>query len=86
MRAVVKDQPIDPDSVSKYLASKFGGDLSAVRDAMVELAESLDEDELAERAYPLYEQFRPKIPPGARGWGAKGSLDLARIRSLAEKE
>jgi len=28
-----------------------------------------------------YEQFRPAIPPGRRGWGAKGALDLDFIRS-----
>ena len=30
----------------------------------------------------LYEQFRPAIPEGEAGWGAKGVLDLAKIESL----
>ena len=34
-------------------------------------------DELAQRGFGLYEQFRPKIPEGVSGWGAKGELDLA---------
>ena len=83
VRAVVKDKPIEPAKVAKYLAGKFGDDLVAARAAMAELAGAIEPDELAERAFSLYEQFRPQIPPGRRGWGAKGKLDLALIRSLA---
>lgn len=39
----------------------------------------------ADSAYSLYEKFRPKIPDGARGWGASGTLDLELIRSLARR-
>jgi hypothetical protein len=83
IRAVVRDRPIDPASVARYLDKKFGGDLAAVREAMTTLADALNVDELADEAYSLYEQFRPDIPPGTRGWGAKGALDLNFIRSLA---
>ncbi len=85
VRAVVKDQPIDPAAVQTYLEKKFGDDLAAVRDAMADLAGAFDEDALAEAAYGLYERFRPAIPRGRRGWGAKGELDLDFIRSLAEE-
>jgi hypothetical protein len=33
-----------------------------------------------------YEQFRPKIPEGVSGWGAKGELDWVLIRQLAAQE
>jgi len=82
IRAVVKDKPIDPVKVETYLASKFGDDLTAVRGAMEDLAGALDLEALAERSYALYEKFRPQIPAGKRGWGAKGELDLDFIRSL----
>jgi len=49
VRAVVKDQPIDPDKVERYLRSKFGEDLEAVRAAMDELAKSFDRKKLALR-------------------------------------
>lgn len=39
--------------------------------------------ELAERAFGLYEKFRPKIPAGTKGWGAKGTLDLEFVKELA---
>lgn len=54
--------------------------------AMAALAKSLARDELAAGAFSLYESFRPGIPAGVRGWGAKGVLDLAKIRALAVKE
>ena len=38
---------------------------------------------LAEKAYALYEKFRPEIPPGKKGWGASGKLDLDLIRKMA---
>jgi len=86
IRAVVKDKPIDPQKVRTYLDSKFGGRLDDVRAAMGDLAGAFEAAELIERAYRLYEQFRPKISPGRHGWGAKGTLDLELIRSLAQKD
>jgi len=83
VRAVIKDKPLDPTVVGRYLASKFGDDLPAVRAAMGELADSMTPDELADAAYGLYERFRPVIASGKRGWGQKGDLDLGLIRSLA---
>ena len=85
VRAVVRDKPIDPAKVQRYLESKFGDDLPAVQEAMEHLAGALDRDDLADRAYSLYERFRPQIPPGKRGWGAKGELDLGFIRSLGTR-
>ncbi len=82
VRAVVKDKPIEPEKVEDYLAKKFGDDLKAVRAAMQDLAKAFKPDDLADAAYSLYEKFRPSIPPGKRGWGAKGTLDLKLIRSL----
>jgi len=83
LRALAKEKPIDPASVEKYLAGKFGSSLEAVRTAMADLAASLPPRDLAERAYGLYEQFRPSIPAGERGWGAAGVLDLDVIQNLS---
>lgn len=83
MRALSKDKPVSPDSVQRYLENKFGDSLSAVEAAMVALARSLSLEDLAARAYELYEGFRPEVPTGTSGWGALGVLDLARIRAAA---
>ena len=83
LRAVSQDKPVDPLSVQRYLDQKFGDNLGDVRFAMEALAESMSPEELSRRAYALYEQFRPEIPEGKRGWGAAGELDLEKIKSLA---
>ena len=83
LRALSKGKPIAPECVQRYLQSKFGDDLDAVERAMMALARSLPVDELAASAYRLYEEFRPAVPAGVRGWGAAGVLDLERIRNAA---
>jgi len=83
LRALSGESPIRPDSVQKYLESKFGDALDEVYKAMVDLAKSIELSRLAEKAYGLYEKFRPAIPPGKKGWGASGKLDLDLIRKMA---
>jgi hypothetical protein len=87
LRAVAKDQkPVTPQSVEKYLASKFGDALPDVRAAMVELARSRKPTALAEEGFRLYAAFRPTVPAGESGWGAKGTLSMKKIRGMAERE
>ncbi len=85
LRAAVSDQAIDPHGVERYLQRKFGANLDAVRQAMQSLARSIDPQALDRRAFALYEQFRPSVPEGTRGWGAAGELDLEKIEGLKEK-
>jgi hypothetical protein len=84
VRAVAGDRPVEPAGVERYLEGKFGEGLEAVRRAMEELAEAFKPSALAIKAFSLYERFRPEVPEGIRGWGAKGELDLDRIRELAD--
>ena len=86
LRAAAKDVPIQPQSVERYLEGKFGEALADVRQAMEELCRAYPPQELARKAYGLYEQFRPEIPEGVKGWGAAGELDLDYLRSLAENK
>ena len=83
VRAVIKNKPIEAKSVERYLESKFGETLGTVRAAMRDLAKAFRPEQLRTYAFSLYEEFRPAIPAGERGWGAKGDLDIDRIRSLA---
>ena len=78
-------KPDAPEAVERYLEDKFGAALPAARAAMKKLAAAYPKAELAERAYALYEAFRPKIPAGTRGWGAKGALDLEALARLAPR-
>jgi hypothetical protein len=82
-RAVLKDSVIEPKGVERYLAQKFGDALDEATAAMRALAKAYTPRQLGSMAYVLYERFRPEIPAGARGWGARGPLDLALIRRMA---
>lgn len=87
LRAVDKNQTaMTPASVEKYLKSKFGESLPAARAAMLKLAKSRTPEALAEEGFRLYEAFRPGVALGASGWGAKGSLSLAKIDGMAGRE
>jgi hypothetical protein len=83
VRAVIKNQPIEAKNVERYLESKFGESLGTAREAMRDLAKAFRPEQLSTNAFILYEEFRPAIPAGAKGWGAKGNLDIDRVRSLA---
>ena len=84
IRAVSGDKVIEPDNAARYLSQKFGDDLDSAREAMEALANAFPPDDLSEHAFALYETFRPQIPRGKKGWGAKGTLDLELIRSLTK--
>jgi hypothetical protein len=71
--------------VRRSLEDKFGENLKAVQAALKKLARAYPPKELAERCVGLYEQFRPEIPEGVQGCGAKGDLDLGRIERLAKE-
>jgi hypothetical protein len=86
VRVVNKNKPIDAKSTERYLESKFGESLGTARAAMRELAKAFRPEQLSRNAFSLYEKFRPTIPEGVAGWGAKGKLDVDRIRSLAAKK
>ena len=74
------------DGVRRYLSDKFGDHLKAVRSAMQKLAKAYRPQELAHDTYRLYERFRPDIPAGKKGWGAKGDLDLELIEQMAKRK
>jgi hypothetical protein len=83
LRACVRAEIIEPETVKTYLAKAFGERLSEVRSAMEMLARSMEAPDLATRALGLYESFRPAVSRGQAGWGQKGTLDLSRIAALA---
>ena len=86
IRAVNKAKPVDPGGVERYLEGKFGEALPDVREAISALAKAFKPEQLEREAFRLYEEFRPGIPEGVSGWGAKGELDLNRLRALAAKK
>ncbi len=86
VRAVIKNKPVEADSVERYLENKFGDSLETARTAMRNLAKIFRPEQLMTNAFSLYEKFRPAIPEGVQGWGARGNLDIGLIRSLAPEK
>jgi hypothetical protein len=74
-------KPADAAPVRRYIERAFGQRLAEVRGAMQALAASHEPDELNRIGFRLYEAFRPEVPEGVGGWGAKGELRIERIRS-----
>jgi hypothetical protein len=83
LRAASKSNPIKPESVTRYLESAFGDALDDVKGAMERLAHSMPPGRLTGEGFRLYEKFRPQVPAGVGGWGAKGVLDVKQIIALA---
>ena len=50
---------------------------------MADLAAAYEPLDLNRRGLRLYEKFRPEVPRGESGWGAKGELDLTKVRAAA---
>jgi hypothetical protein len=84
LRAAINGEAVHAEAVETYLQKKFGEDLDDTRAAMQKLAKAYTPKQLESKGYDLYEKFRPEIPEGKKGWGAKGELDLDYIRSLAK--
>jgi hypothetical protein len=82
LRAAKDGKPDSPEAVERYLRARFGDDYDDARAAMTALAKRFPPRELAAQAYSLYERFRPEVPAGQRGWGAKGVLDLGKLARL----
>ena len=77
LRAEDDGKPASAKSVQSYIARAFGDRLDEVRAAMEALAASLPSEELNRVGFRLYERFRPDVPEGAQGWGAKGNCGLS---------
>ncbi|KAF1344259.1 hypothetical protein BDV97DRAFT_78453 [Delphinella strobiligena] len=71
------------------LRAKFGGEdvYERVKRVFGERLEAWKgrEGELNDRAFGMYEEFRPDVATGQRGWGRKGSLSLAKVREVVAK-
>jgi hypothetical protein len=83
LRAEDNGKPRSARRVQGYIARAFGDRLAEVRAEMEGLAATLPPEELNRVGFRLYEHFRPDVPQGAQGWGAKGLLHIDRIRSAA---
>lgn len=85
VRAVKGKAIVTPEGTDAYLRAKFGNRLDDAREAMTSLAKAYRPAELAKESFHLYEAFRPAVPEGRKGWGAKGELDLRKIAAMGRQ-
>lgn len=83
IRAIIKGEEQKPEAAQKYIDSKFGEHLDDCIEALTTLARAYSAKDLEGAAFNLYMKFRPGVPEGVKGWGAKGELKLAEIAKLA---
>jgi hypothetical protein len=80
-QAVVGDKPKKANESA--LVKKFGEEAyERVKSAFQEALQlwTGQEDELNARAFHCYEDFRPTVPRGQKGWGRKGMLNLQTVK------
>jgi hypothetical protein len=67
------------------LKKKYGVDqYERVKSIFTEALKSWEgkKDELNHRAFHMYEDFRPSVAAGQKGWGRKGTLDLEKVKKV----
>ncbi|USW58061.1 hypothetical protein Slin15195_G113800 [Septoria linicola] len=66
------------------LSKKYGGEevYENVKKTMMDALDSWKgkEEELGKRGFHMYEDFRPSVAAGQKGWGRKGTLSLKTVR------
>lgn len=69
------------------LKSKFGDKFDMTLDLFKDSLSSWkgDEEGLNGKAFHMYEQFRPSVPPGQKGWGRQGLLSLEGAADIIRK-
>lgn len=71
------------------LTAKFGPEAyTRVKQTMEESLNAWreSEDDLNSKAFHMYEQFRPDVAKGQKGWGRKGELHLSKIKEAVSKK
>ncbi|KAI7229430.1 hypothetical protein KC330_g7448 [Hortaea werneckii] len=82
-KALVGEKP-KPGNEST-LSNKFGqAQYERAKGAFQDALDSWKgrESELDREAFKMYEEFRPTVPPGQKGWGRKGQLNLENVKSV----
>jgi hypothetical protein len=86
--AVVGSEGKGKPGSEEALKKKFGeAQYVSAKEAFEEVLKSWkgEEDDLNRKAFGFYEQFRPEVKSGQKGWGRKGELDLDKVTSVVSR-
>jgi hypothetical protein len=79
-----KPQSNDDGGLRKKYGERYDEVKKAFDDALATWKGS--EEELSKAGFGMYEDFRPNVSKGQKGWGRKGALDLDVVRKTITKE
>jgi hypothetical protein len=88
-RALVGSQEPGKPGAEAPLIKKFGQkEYSEAKKVFEECLQKWKgkETQLNQKAFQFYEQFRPQIAGGQKGWGKKGELSFAKVRDTIGSE
>jgi hypothetical protein len=74
-------------STDDALKKKYGDEYDDVKRAFEKALDTWrgNEEELSKAAFGMYEDFRPNVSKGQKGWGRKGALDLDIVRKTVDR-
>jgi len=81
-RALANNNPAQPSTAFSYISRALRQTTSHVVGALRLLANSYDPQELNEKGFGLYAEFRPVV----EGWGGRGELRCDKILALRRKD
>lgn len=82
-QAMVGEKPRKGDEAAlkkKFGEHEYGMVKKAFEDALASWKGK--DGQLDAEAFKMYEDFRPSVPPGQKGWGRKGQLSLENVKSV----
>jgi hypothetical protein len=84
-KAYVGDKAQSPgeDALRKKYGEKYEVVKQAFEDA---LGGRKAGKELNDAAFKMYEEFRPTVSKGQKGWGRKGELDLDKVKEVVSRK
>lgn len=79
-----KPQNTSDEPLKKKYGDKYGDVKKTFDDALAKWKSN--EEELSKVAFGMYEDFRPDVSKGRKGWGRKGLLDLDIVRKTVDRD
>jgi hypothetical protein len=75
-----KAEPPGEENLKKKFGEQYDDAKKAFEDALKGWKGK--EDQLQQKGFQMYEDFRPNVKPGTSGWGRKGELNLEHVQQV----
>lgn len=79
-----KAQSTNEETLEKKYGGRYG-DVKGMFEGVLKEWKGREE-ELSKAAFGMYEDFRPNVAKGQKGWGRKGELSLENVRKVVAND